>query len=292
MKLFRILPLIMPLFLASCADSSNLNSSAPTSGNASITSPATENVSTPAKEETEEIPDEDCVTGVCGERMNRKKFKLSPDTDLLYLYQKDCGYASLFDGKIYNSADNPDKFNLEEWCCVEDCTASSGDIFIVRKGDKINGLTCKNACAEYYIDVAGEDGERFGLRSCMLSFDGEAELTGYIDCFGQNEGYYDEGAIMFYPDEESLNGFPLSYMGEYYTYQFHDGRLINTPMCIMRLGTIYDYPQLNLEQDIALGSTVKARCVFRNFEVIYCNRNCADVFSSTSAELVSVEIID
>ena len=65
-------------------------------------------------------------------------FKEDPDAVLnMYLYYRtDYGYTALFDGRTYNSYNDPEKFDLENWECTERCEAASGGYFIINKGDK------------------------------------------------------------------------------------------------------------------------------------------------------------
>lgn len=297
MKLIRFLPLMIPIILTACAN--NTVSESISSPEDSL--PITEEAAVPESRESDssDITGDSAATtsdliGICGEVFDPASFEERPDYVLnIYLYYRtDYGYTALFDGKTYNSYDDPEKFDLDEWRCTEQCEAASGGFFTVNKGDNIGGLTCTDAYAEYFINPQPNyDWDSFGLMNSTVCFEGEIEVTGYIERYNGNEGYVEEGEMNFYPDGESWQGLPIPYDYHYYnTYSMNDGRLLYAPFRLS-LGVIYDYSALDLERDIPLGSTVHMKCVLKDIQLKYVNTNFGGYTIST-ATIVSAERID
>lgn len=298
MKLTRILLFIIPIVLTACADNT-VSESISVSDSLSITETAAsesmESDSSDVKttDSTETNSDTDYI-GICGEVLKPENFKENPDAVLnMYLYYRtDYGYTALFDGKTYNSYDDPEKFDLDKWECTERCEAASGGYFIINEGDKIGNLTCTGAFAEYYINDVSPLNDPFGLMSSSVFFDGEIEVTGYIDRYDGDEGYVKEGELHFYPDGENWQGLPIPYQpyNSYWTYSLKDESLIYAPFRIS-LGVISDYSPLDLERDIPQGSTAHMKLVLKNLQLNYVNTNFGGYTIST-ATIVSAEKID
>ncbi len=298
MKLIRILPLMLPILLTACASSAVSEGVNSIEDSLPVTQEAvTEEAAAPESRESNSLATSDDsaaadLIGICGEVFDPASFEERPDyvlNEFLY-YRTDYGYTALFDGKTYNSCDDPEKFNLDEWSCTEQCEAASGGFFIVNKGDNIGGLTCTDAYAEYFINEKYSVDDYFGLMSSTVCFDGEIEVTGYIDRFDGGEGYVDEGELHFYPDGESWQGLPIPYNSFYMTYFTKDERLIYVPFTL-NLGVVYDYSALDLERSIPQGSTVHMKCVLKDIQLKYVNSNFGG-YAISSATVVSAEIID
>lgn len=293
MKLIRILPLMLPIILTACVNATSESTNTTIPDSPSVTEPVT---SEPRESRNTADTKNDSTnagseyTGVCGEVLKPENFEEGPDSDLLF-YRTDYGYTSLFDGKTYNSYDDPEKFDLDLWECTESCEPSSGGLFIVNKGDSIGGLTCTDAFAEYFVNTKYSTQDPFGLMSSGVCFEGELEVTGYIDRLDGNEGYADEGELYFYPDGESWQGLPVPYNTHYYQmYSLNDERLIYAPFRLS-LGVVYDYSALGLESDIPQGSTAHMKLVLKDIELIYRNSDFGGYAIST-ATIVSAEKID
>ena len=296
MKIKKLACLIIaPIILAACADStSSIITSSENDlsvADAVLNTESNQSVSTDTQSESTDT--EAQLIGVCGEILDPESFV---EEDLhnyglfdLYYYM-DYGYISLLDGKIYNSYDNPDKFDLEEWKCTEQCEPSSGGVFSVSEGDVIGGLTCTLAEADYYMITGNTINDPFGLIATNVYFDGEVEVTGYIYCNNGNEGYVDEGEMHFYPDD-SWSGLPIPYFSNYWTYAFEDDLLIYAPFRLS-LGTIYDYPDLDfdLERYMSQGETVRVECVLKDIQLKYRNTNFGG-WTISKATIESIEII-
>lgn len=296
MKFIRILPLLIPIIFTACADnttSESISTSAPDSLSITETAAPESQESDNSDTETDSTEAAPDYIGVCGEVFEPENFEEKPDkvlNEFLY-YQTDYGYTALFDGKTYNSYDDPEKFDLDRWECTENCEAASGGFFIVNKGDNIGGLTCTDASSEYFINTKYSIYDAFGLMSSNIRFEGEIEVTGYIDRFDGNEGYVDEGELLFYPDGESWQGLPVPYETHYYNiYSLKDERLIYAPFRFS-LGVIYNYSSLDLERDIPQGSTAHMKLVLKDIQLKYVNTNF-DGYTISTATIVSAEKID
>lgn len=295
MKLTRILPLIIPIILTACADntvseSTGVSDSLPVTETAAPERMESDTAETITGGGETKSDTDSKYTGVCGEVFEPEMFEEDPDAVLnMYLYYRtDYGYTALFDGKTYNSHDDPKKFDLDNWECTERGEAASGGYFIINKGDKIGVLTCTDAFAEYYLDEVYDNG--FGLMSMSICFEGEIEVTGYIDRFDGNEGYVEEGELYLYPDGESWQGLPLKYGSSYRSYVLKDGTLVYTPFRLS-LGVISDYSALDLESDIPQGSTAHLKLVLKDLRLNYVNTSFGGYTIST-ASIVSAEKID
>lgn len=296
MKLNRILPVMIPVFLTACTSS---NVSENKSSHEDISLITEDNSALESRESSSsDITDISVDTtsnliGVCGEKFDPESFEERPDYTLneYRYYRTDYGYTALFDGESYNSYDDPDKFDLDAWICTEQCEPASGGFFMVDKGDNVGGLTCTDAYAEYYINTEFSNNVSFGLMSSTVCFNGEIEVTGYVDRFDGNEGYVDDGELYFYPDAESWQGLPIPYESSYYwTYSLKDGRLMYAPFRLS-LGVVYDYSALDLERNIPQGSTAHMKFVLKDIQFNFVNSNFGGYAIST-AKIVSAEKID
>lgn len=128
------------------------------------------------------------------------------------------------------------------------------------------------------------------MMSSIVCFEGEIEVTGYIDRFDGNEGYVEEGELYLYPDGESWQGLPLEYDSYYWSYALKDGTLVYAPFRLS-LGVISDYSALGLESDIPQGSTAHMKLVLKDLQLNYVNTNFGGYTIST-AVIVSAEKID
>lgn len=294
MKFFKAIPLLLPIMLTACADSSIPENTTIPEESQSVTEKTTPLVSTESTVSTsnENNSAESGYVGICGETFDPASFEERPDyvlNEYLY-YRTDYGYTELFDGKIYNSYDNPDKFNLDEWQCTDQCTASSEGYFMINKGDKLGKLICTDAYAEYFLNTKYASGDSFGLMSSAVSFEGEIEVTGYVDRFDGNEGYVEEGDLFFYPDDESWQGLPIPFRDyDCLTFCLKDERLMYSPFRLS-LGSVYDYSELDLESIIPQGSTAHVRCILKDLQFKYSNSNFGG-FEISSATVASAEII-
>lgn len=292
MKFTCVLPFIIPIMLTACADNT-ASDSLPITETVALESAESDTSDTEIAGSAELTSETDTnYTGVCGEVFEPEMFKEDPDAVLnMYLYYRtDYGYTALFDGKTYNSFDNPEKFDLDNWECTEQCEAASGGYFIINKGDKIGSLTCTDAFAEYYVNDVSPLNDAFGLMSSSVCFEGEIEVTGYIDRYDGDEGYVEEGELHFYPDGESWQGLPVEYDSFYWTYSLKDGTLVYAPFRLS-LGVISDYSALDLERDIPQGSTAHMKLVLKDLQLNYVNTNFGNYTIST-ATIVSAEKID
>lgn len=281
MKLTKILPLMLPLLLTACVSAPPESAPLPDESRA---------VTEESAQDTSRESSDTALVGVCGEALDAASFEERPDyalNDLLY-YRTDYGYTALFDGKTYSSHDNPEYFDLENLICTQKCEAASGGVIIVNKGDKIGGLTCTDANAEYYINTTRgyTNNPPFGLMSSNVSFEGELEVTGYAECFYGNEGYVQAGEVFFYPDGDSWQGLPLPYADydRYLTYHIKDDSLLYAPFRIS-----LDYSASDL--DIPQGSAAHIRCVIKDLKLKYVNTNFGSYTIST-ATVVSAERTD
>lgn len=293
MKLTRIVPLMLTLVLTACTNNTVSESISSPEESLPITEETAESRESDSSEKSDDSAAATDLIGICGEVFDAASFEEKPDNALNeYLYYRTgYGYTALFDGKTYNSIDNPDKFNLDEWKCTEQCEAASGGLFIVNKGDNIGGLTCTDAYAEYFLNTEAPENASLGLMSSTVCFEGEIEVTGYIDRLDGDEGYAEEGELYFYPDGESWQGLPIPYADNYYwTYSMNDGRLMYAPFRLS-LGVVYDYSALDLERDIQQGSTVHMKCVLKDVQLKYVNTNFGG-YTISSATVVSAERID
>lgn len=295
MKLIRILPLIAPLILTACAYSTSSDNISSPGNSITVSDNATvgeSNVNDSSNAGDDNSTAEPKLIGVCGEVINPENFDERPDyalNEYLY-YRTDYGCAALFDGEIYNSHDDPDKFNFDEWQCTEQCKPASGGFFAVNVGDSVGGLTCIDACAEYFLNENNSVNASFGLMNSTVCFEGEVEVTGYVDRFEGYEGYVDEGELYFYPDGESWNGLPIPYDDSgYHTFYLNDESLMYTPVRLS-LGTVYDYSGLGLEYDIPQGTTTHLKCVLKDIQLKYVNSSFGGYTIST-AVIVSAEVI-
>lgn len=296
MKFTCVLPFIIPIMLTACADNTasesiSASDSLPITETVALESAESDTSDTEIADSAEITSDTDTnYTGICGEVFEPEMFKEDPDAVLnMYLYYRtDYGYTALFDGKTYNSFDNPEKFDLAKWECTEQCEAASGGYFIINKGDKIGNLTCTDAFAKYYINEVYDNS--FGLMSSSVCFEGEIKVTGYVDRYDGNEGYVEEGELHFYPDGESWQEMPIEYNSRYLLYSLKDERLIYAPFRIS-LGVVSDYSALDLERDIPQGSTAHMKLVLKDLQLNYVNTNFGSYTIST-ATIVSAEKID
>ena len=296
MKLNRILPLMVPVFLTACDNNTVSGSISTHADSLSITQEVAaleswESDSSDIRDDS--VHAESNLIGICGEVFDPANFEERPDYELnefLY-YRTNYGYTALFDGKSYNSYDDPDKFDLDSWRCTEQCEPASGGFFMVNSGDNVGGLICTDAYAEYFMNTEYSNNGSFGLMSSTVCFDGEIEVTGYVDRFDGNEGYVEEGELYFYPDGESWQELPVPYEASYYwTYLLKDGRLMYAPFRLS-LGVVNDYSALDLEHDIPQGSTVHMKCVLKDVQFKYVNSNFGR-YTISMATIVSAERID
>lgn len=291
MKLTRILPLIIPLMLTACASSTVPDTSSSQqvsqSTNSVTESSSPESSSTDSRDDSlSELPE---LIGICGEKLDSASFEKDPDElfDNLLFYHTDYGYTALFDGKTYNLRDDPEKFDLDTESCNESREAASGGFFIINKGDTIGGLTCTDANATYFIDPVDHN-YPFALYDSTVCFDGEIEVSGYIDRMDGNEGYVEDGELDFYPDGESWQGLPIPFDYYYYqTYFMKDENLVYAPFRIS-LGVVYDYSSIDLERDIPKGSTAHMKLVLKDLQLKFVNTNFGGYTIST-ATIVSAE---
>ena len=287
---------MLPVFLTACANNAVSESISTHEDSLPLTQESSaaesrESGTSDIKEDS--TPAGSDLIGICGEVFDPANFEDRPDYKLNeYLYYRtNYGYTAIFDGKTYNSYDDPDKFDLEEWSCTEQCEAASGGFFMVNKGDKVGDLTCTDAYAEYFLNTKLPNNSSLGLMSSTVSFDGEIEVTGYIDRFNGDEGYVEEGEMYFYPDGDSWQGLPIPYEDSYYwTYSMNDERLMYAPFRIS-LGVVYDYSALDLDHNIPQGSTVHMKLVLKDMHFNYINSNFGGYTISTAA-IVSAEKID
>lgn len=294
MKFNRIILLMLPVFLTACA---NNNVPESISSREDILLTAEENFSQENNSfDTTDISVDAAsnLIGVCGEEFEPASFEKIPDdlhfNDFLY-YRTDYGYTALFDGESYNSYDDTDKFDLETGRRTEQCEPASGGFFMVNKGKNIGGLTCTDAYAEYFINKEFSNKDSFGLMSSTVCFDGEIEVTGYVDRYNGNEGYVQAGELHFYPDAESWQGLPIPYEKSYYrTYSMNDGRLMCAPFRLS-LGIVDDYSELDLEHIILQGSTAHMKFVLKDIQFNYANSNFG-WYTISTATIVSAKRID
>lgn len=302
MKLVRILPLLLPVMLTACANnavssgSESADSSKPSKSmieESSLPSSPESDISDAANDSSSTASESTELVGVCGDVLDEASFEERPDSELneLLYYRTDYGYMGSFDGKTYNSNTDPDKFDLDTMTCNEECEAASGGFFIVKKGDNIGGLTCTDAYAEYFLNKNNAyDFPGFALIGSGVSFEGEFEVSGYIDRFDGNEGYVEEGELYFYPDGDCWQGLPVIYGDTtYFTYILKDDSLAYVPFRLS-LGTIYDYSAIDLERDIPQGSSVHMNLVLKDLQLNYANTNFGG-FTISTATIVSAERI-
>ncbi len=126
------------------------------------------------------------------------------------------GFAYAFTSKhSFNPVQNPDLFErFEDSDMVEyigDEIAPSSEYYRVEPGDKFGELTVKSAETGFYSNYADYDERISGAYtySGMIEFDGELELTGYIQVSRPNEGYDEGGEIRFVPDNEFVDKIPI-----------------------------------------------------------------------------------
>ncbi|MBP0984729.1 MAG: hypothetical protein J6A19_13490 [Oscillospiraceae bacterium] len=296
MKHIRILLFIIPITLTACTNNAVSESISSCEDSLLITE---DNSALESRESNSSDITDVCVDttsnliGICGEAFDPINFEKRPEyvlNEFLY-YRTNYGYTALFDGESYNSYDDPDKFDLDAWRCTEQCQPASGGFFMVNKGENVGGLTCTDAYAEYFINTEFSNNVSFGLMSSTVCFDGEIEVTGYVDRFDGNEGYVDDGELYFYPDGESWQGLPIPYENSYFwTYSLKDGRLMYAPFRLS-LGVVYDYSALDLERNIPQGSTAHMKLVLKDIQFNYVNSNFGEYTIST-ATIVSAERID
>lgn len=291
MKLTRILPLIIPLMLTACASSTvpDTSSSQQVSQSTNSVTESSSPESSSSDNRDDSLSDLPELIGICGEKLDSASFEKDPDElldDLLY-YHTDYGYTALFDGKTYNFIDEPDKFDVLLKVDTDVSEATSGGFFIINKGDTIGGLTCTDANATYFIDPVDHN-YPFALYDSTVCFDGEIEVSGYIDRMDGNEGYVEDGELDFYPDGESWQGLPIPFDYYYYqTYFMKDENLVYAPFRIS-LGVVYDYSAMDLERDIPKGSTAHMKLVLKDLQLKYINTNFGGYTIST-ATIVSAE---
>lgn len=233
----------------------------------------------------------DVLIGYGGEALERESFvrfpnETNPDSKWVNC-ETDYGFIAVFDGNTYNSYDNPEKFDFENWQCTESCEAASGGDFIIGVGDEVGGLTCSRAGSNYCMAPGILDEPQ--LYHSFACFDGEAEVTGYVYRCDGHEAYMDEGQLLFYPDGDSWRGLPVPCRTEYFTYLMSDGGFVHAPFQIS-LGTVYDYPSLDIERDIPQGSTAHMRFVLKDIGLAYGDGDFSG-FTISSAVIVSSEKI-
>lgn len=248
-------------------------------------------VSLDEHESRESADTPDGLIGYGGEALEKEKFKRDPnESNPLSQWvscEVDYGFTALFDGNIYNSYDDPEKFDLENWECTESCEAVSGDSFIIRAGDSVGGLTCSGAGSGYCMCPGVLDDPHLFLS--FACFDGEVEVTGYVNRCDGDEAYMEEGQLLFYPDE-SWRGLPVPCEPRYFTYHMNDGGFVYAPF-MLSLGTIYDYSALGLEHDIPQGASAHMRLVLGDIALAYGDGDFSG-FTISSAVIVSAEKID
>ncbi len=255
---------------------------------------AAHSVSSGEPEKEESADNNDGFTGYGGEALKREMFveKSDPNETKPNFVSLHCelnyGYTALFDGSTYNSYDEPEKFDFENWEAIEIPEAVMGDYFILSEGDKAGGLTCSRAVSSYII-IPGSIDEPHLYRS-FVCFDGEVEVTGYVDRCDGDEAYMDEGQLLFYPDGDSWRGLPVPCRAQYFTYHMNDGGFVYAPFRLS-LGTVYDYPSLGLEHDIPQGTTAHMKLVLKDIGLVYGDGDFSG-YTISSAVIVSAEKID
>lgn len=278
------------LLLTACGAESTPSEQPPTHDASTEVSPS---VSSSEPEKEESADNNDGFTGYGGEALKREMFveKSDPNETNPNFVSLHCelnyGYTALFDGSTYNSYDEPEKFDFENWEAIEIPEAVMGDYFIFSEGDKAGGLTCSRAVSSYII-IPGSIDEPHLYRS-LVCFDGEVEVTGYVNRFNGDEAYMDEGQLVFYPDD-SWRGLPIPCNSKYFTYFMKDGGFVCAPF-MLSLGTVYDYPSLGLEHDIPQGSTAHMRFVLKDIGLVYGDGDFSG-YTISSAVIVSAEKID
>lgn len=154
----------------------------------------------------------------------------------------------------FNPVQDPDKFEAYEGGVYEyigENIAPSGEYYRVEAGDKFGELTVKNAVTEFFANYA--DYRNKGINGAYqyggkLEFEGELELTGYVQVSEENEGYDEGGEIRFVPDNECVDKIPVMK----YEVNEENGEIQHCPIGNwdsnahndvnrFSLGNIYDY---------------------------------------------------
>lgn len=193
-------------------------------------------------------------------------------------------YYSEPQGFSYNSIDNADIWDAENWTFNADMPTVT-EYKRVKVGDTIGGLTVSSVSSMFGTNIAecnydmgdgtavkGRDlsiPEIFFLGS-DVTFEGSAELTGYIFICPEDEGYDSRGDIYFTPDAESCtlpvvqfrfdpqNGiytesYRMSHNGEFFTQSDYPN---------MYAGNVFS-SELDLS-DYAIGEPIKVKLTADN----------------------------
>lgn len=152
--------------------------------------------------DTEDLSSESDIVfeGVLGETLfGTESYSILGDG--FYIFN-DWTYISLSDGLVRNSYDNPEFFN--EYGTYEDFPTLANDYFVMNVGDKLGDLTLEQAYTiyQYIPDIYTK------LTVLSADFSGELTLSGYMYIGGGNDGYIDEGTIVFLVDDGEWSGLP------------------------------------------------------------------------------------
>lgn len=190
--------------------------------------------------------------------------------------------------KAITAITTPDKFDTEE--TIVESKQVVSDYSIINKSDNVGDLTCTDAYAEYFLNPAplGSD-IPFGLMSSTVCFDGEVEVTGYVDYY--YDKFREEKEMCFYPDAESWQGLPIPYEAIYDTYTMSDGGRAYVPFRLS-LG-FADDSELDIDNMIQLDSTEHMKLVLSDLQFNFKNSDFGSgTVTAGNAKIVSAEKID
>lgn len=127
-----------------------------------------------------------------------------------------CAYGFIPE-RALNHADDPEMFNArgdeETYKFLGDKDKFSADFTKIKVGDTFGTLTVKSAYSLFgdnrFLEKFSETPGAY-IAGGMIVFDGEVELTGYVDVWEDSANYPGAGGLMiFYPDGDSSVKIPV-----------------------------------------------------------------------------------
>ncbi len=199
-------------------------------------------------------------------------------TESGYAYLAKCG------GEVYNSLDNPEKFETD---ALEQLPQkpNSSEYSRVDVGTAFKELTLTEAYTKYfpYID---QNRETYIVAQTTAAFDGEITLKGYINVYSSYVGGIDEGEAVFFPADGEWKDMPyaLGCWGGFWGNE-DVSFAFNAPTFSLGYADEYDIDLSALKKDEAVLVEVTLR------EIVLCGGTLDFDFAKNTAKIVDVKAI-
>lgn len=259
-----------------------------TTANTAVISETTEDTTSDNNEPVEEAALSFNLIGLTGERIKPSEIvKITPiegetltaeeltEDNWYYLSCEGFGYITEPTGICCTSIDNPELFDEEILSFVDIPGYSPKEYRRVEPGDEICGLTVATAATDLFRDSiisagASPDVPGSYFSGSTITFDGTAELTGYLLLPPKDDYHVFEGDMFFVPEEKSCilpvvnfrynfdekkveNNFSTSCVGDFYWINeyptFYVGNMSDTSADISKIPSEGYYHKVRLTVD-------------------------------------------